>query len=96
MIKFNHEASTPYEVIGYTSPEALMAEAEASQLDSDLLFAMTLLRILDDNVIVSIILSAIYPDQNLTRPSQIVELLVKAITDKDARLNIIMRRTLNV
>ena len=89
MIKFNHEAQTPYEIIGYTSPEALIAEAEASQLDSDLIFAMTLLKALDDNI-VSTILSAIYPDQNFTYQSQIVELLVKTITDKDDRLNIVI------
>ena len=83
MIKFNHEAHTPYEILGYTNPEVIMAEAEASQLDSDLIFAMTLLKALDDNIILSNILSAIYPDQNLTHQSQIVELLVKAITDKD-------------
>ncbi len=94
MIKFNHEAQTPYEIMGYTSPEALIAEAEASQLDSDLIFAMTLLKALDDNI-VSTILSAIYPDQNFTYQSQIVELLVKAITDKDDRLNIIMRMTID-
>ena len=96
MINFNHEAQTPYEILGYTSPEVVIAEAKASELASDLIFAMTLIKILDDNVIISAILSAIYPDQNFTYQSQIVELLVKAITDKDARLNIIMRRTLNV
>jgi len=95
MINFNHEAQTPYEIIGYTSPEALIAEAEASQLDSDLIFAMALLSTLDDNKIIGDILSAIYPDQNLTYKSQIVEILVKAITDKDDRLNIIMRMTID-
>ncbi len=95
MIKFNHEAHTPHEVLGFPSPEALVTQLREGKLHEDLMFATALINILDNSPkAIPYILMGIYPDQDLPRASKLVELLVRVITNEESRLAIIVAGTL--
>jgi len=90
-LKWNHNAETLHEMFGFmTKREYEDALEKEEDMESDFVFAGTLMAFFSDipvnesRVFASLLLG-IYDDQDLEKFSEIMELLTRAIKDRDLR-----------